>query len=151
MKKLTLITLALATLMLMGACKKSDDIGKLFEGKTWYFANGKVQGQPISGDNLKRFYKDNDTYRINFGTETLQGTLSAGKTFTGKWEADGKKQTIEFRLSEPAGTLDELDRAIFNTLRKTVRYKGDENEMELKADDQNYISCSSTRTKESKY
>ncbi|MBP5377479.1 MAG: DUF4847 family protein [Bacteroidaceae bacterium] len=149
MKFYTLI--ALCTLMLMGACKKSDDIGKLFEGKTWYFANGRIQGRPISGNDLKKFYQNNDTYRIVFGTENLSGTLATGNTFIGTWKADGKKQTIEFRLSEPAGTLSEMDRAIFNTLRKTVRYEGDENQMTLKADDQNYISCSSTRTKESAY
>ena len=66
MKFYTLI--ALCTLMLMGACKKSDDIGKLFEGKTWYFANGRIQGRPISGNDLKKFYQNNDTYRIVFGT-----------------------------------------------------------------------------------
>ena len=151
MKHYTSIVLTICALTLMGACKKGDDIDKIFEGKTWYFANGKVQGRPISGDDLKKFYQSNDTYRIVFGTDNLQGTLSSGNNFIGTWKADGKKQTMEFRLSEPAGLTSELDRALYNTLRKTVRYEGDENNMTLKADELNYISCSSTRTKESAY
>lgn len=151
MKHYPLIALTLCSLVLISACKKEDDIDKIFEGKTWYFANGVVQGRPISGDNLKQFYKNNDTYRIVFGKDNLQGTLSTGNTFIGTWKADGKKQTMEFRLSEPADLTSELDRALYNTLRKTVRYEGDENQMTLKADDQNHISCSSTRTKESAY
>lgn len=149
MKKLTLI--ALSALMLMGACKKSDDIDKIFEGRTWYIVRGTIQGRPISGDNLKQFYQNDNAYQIRFGKESLQGTLSSGVSFSGTWKADGKKQTMELILLNLSGSASELDNAIFNTLRKTISYKGDENQIELRADDQNFIGFNSTRTKESNY
>ena len=141
------LVLALCTLMLMGACKKSDDIDKIFEGRTWYFANAIIQGQKV----VSEFYQKDNTYILYFGKESLQGTLSTGASFTGTWKADGKEQTMEFVQLEPTAPLNELDNNIFNVLKKIVRYKGDENQIMLIADDQNLINCTSTRTKESNY
>lgn len=153
MKRYTLYILytQIALLLCLASCEKEDDIDKIFTGKTWYMANGMIQGKPISGDYLKRFYESEHLFYISFSTSKVSGTLGANAMFDGKWQADGKRQTITLEIPYTISTQDIFERNVYGVLKKTVRYSGDENIMTLYEDDYNYIGFSAKRSDKSEY
>ena len=127
--------------MVMAGCKKSDDIDKIFIGKTWYMTSGMIQGQPIRGDELKKFFVSSNTYMLSFATSTMSGSLSSGTTLGATWTADGKSNDMSIRLTDN----------LLNILKGVKWYRGDENIITLYADDQNYIGLSEKRSAQSEY
>ena len=154
MKRYTLyiIYVQIALMFCFASCKNEDDLDKIFQGRTWYMTGGVIQGKPISGELLKTFYKGDNLYCVSFGENTLTGTLSAGTTFSGEWQADGKKQTMSLTIPHGISSASTFDEDLYNNvLKRVTRYKGDENIMSLYADDYNYINFDSRRTAESPY
>ena len=150
-RHLFIISAIVGILSVVSSCKKEDDLDKIFYGRTWYMASGKIQGQPIVGDNLKKFYSSENAYYVSFGTETVTGSLEAGRTFSGTWTVDGKARTLHFEIHTTLSTNDVMDRSLYGILQKTVRYSGDENILTLYADDYNYIGFSAKRSESSEY
>ena len=147
---LYIIYTALAV-MVMAGCKKSDDIDKIFIGKTWYMTSGMIQGQPIRGDELKKFFVSSNTYVLSFATSTMSGSLSSGTTLGATWTADGKSNDMSIRLTDTPTVDNPFDSNLLNILKGVKWYKGDENIITLYADDQNYIGLSEKRSAQSEY
>lgn len=135
----------------MTSCKKTDDIDQIFTSKTWYMTSGMIQGQPITGENLKKFFTSDKTYVLNFGSGALSGALSAGLSLNGAWAADGKTNDMKLQFTGSPTAENPFDSNLLNILRNVVRYSGDENIVTLYADGDNYIGFSSKRSAQSEY
>ncbi|MBQ9640892.1 MAG: DUF4847 family protein [Bacteroidaceae bacterium] len=153
MKTIRIFALMLMTVatcaVCITSCKREDDLSEIFEGKTWYITSAYIQGRPLGGNDLKTFYASETAFLISFGKETFTGTLSDGNTFSGTWEANGKTQQFHLNIQNEAMPSATLDRFIYNTLKRAVRYEGDANILKLYEDDANFISLSSKRSPES--
>ena len=141
----------MAVMMGMSSCKKSDDIDQIFTSKTWYMTSGMIQGQPITGENLKKFFVSQNTYVLNFGAKALSGALSSGLPLNGTWTADGKSNDMKLQFSGSPTAENPFDSNLLNILRGVVRHSGDENIVTLYADGNNFIGFSSKRSAQSEY
>ena len=141
----------MAVMVGMTSCKKTDDIDQIFTSKTWYMTSGMIQGQPITGENLKKFFTSDKTYVLNFGSGALSGALSAGLSLNGTWAADGKTNDMKLQFTGSPTAENPFDSNLLNILRNVVKYSGDENIVRLSADDNNYIEFSSKRSAQSEY
>ncbi len=149
MKRYTLFIICslTAAILLLSSCKKSDDIDRIFEGRTWYMMNGVIQGTKVPNNTNKEFYTSSTaTYFVFFGSGTVNGVLSSGISFSGTWTADGKDQTLQLNINGDMTNATAFDREIYNLLRNTKRYTGDENTITIYSDDVNFISFSPQRS-----
>jgi hypothetical protein len=149
MRTLHTLFIYIALALSLAGCKNEDDIEAIFEGKTWYITSGYVQGQPLRGDNLKTLCQSPQTYNISFSKENFTATLGPGITCSGRWQADGKSNTFSFNVAQETQPQSQLDRLLWSALKKTVRYSGDTNLIELYADEANRITLSIRRSPES--
>ncbi len=141
----------MVTAMMLSGCRKSDDIDEIFTSKTWYMTSGMIQGQPIRGNELKKFFVSDKTYVLNFGAGTVSGSLSASTTLNGTWSADGKTNDLRLQLNGNPTADTPFDQNLLNILKGVVRYSGDVNIVTLYADGDNYIGFSAKRSAESEY
>lgn len=148
---LFIIYILIAVMVGMSSCKKTDDIDQIFTSKTWYMTSGMIQGQPITGENLKKFFVSDKTYVLNFGSGALSGALSAGLPLNGTWTTDGKSNDMRLQFTGGPTAENPFDSNLLNILKGVVRYSGDENIVTLYADGENFIGFSSKRSAQSEY
>jgi hypothetical protein len=134
------------TLLALTACNKEDDIDEIFVGRTWYM-NGIVINGITSSEETKNFYKEAgaNTYFITFSSNTFQGKLSSGVTFSGTWKADGKHQTITLQLQQKPDTDLLFDKQLINILSNVTTYISGADFMHLNDDNQNTIRFGTIR------
>ena len=135
------------TLMSMLSCDNEDDIGTIFTGKTWYMTGGEINGTPITGEELKNIYAVPESYLIYFSPDkSFTGILVFGSSFSGTWTANGKNNsmTLNFNKFENVNGS-ALSTNIFNILKVTTSYSGDENNIKIKEDSHNYIRLTKSR------
>ncbi len=146
MRKLQLILYMVTTLLALTACNKEDDIDEIFVGRTWYM-NGIVINGTTSSEDTKNFYKETGTnsYFITFSSNTFQGKLSSGVTFSGTWKADGKHQTITLNLQQKPNTDSLFDKQLINILSNVTTYISGADFMNLNDNNQNTIRFGTIR------
>lgn len=134
----------------LSACNSTDDVGRIFTGKTWkltgIWEEKKAEMVNIWGDDTQRtasmglLSKENN-FLITFdGTEDkniITGTFSgrgANTSYNGsKWRADGesnKYKTTDFQ-SQGSSEKDILAIVYIEGLRNATKYSGDENNLYL--------------------
>ena len=146
MRRLQLILCMVTTLLALTACNKEDDIDEIFVGRTWYM-NGIVINGTTSSEETKNFYKDTEAncYFITFSSNTFQGKLSSGVSFSGTWQADGKHQTITLHLQQKPNPDSLFDKQIINILSNVTSYKSGAEFMHLNDDNHNTIRFGTIR------
>lgn len=113
-------------LPLFAGCNEEDDIKGIFVDKTWYVtdlfkADGKTS--MLEGEERIKFDNNRENYRIVFTPETF--SARAGDcVFSGKWNADGKKQTIHFSMDAGTSGTDVISKELIRMLEESVRYEG---------------------------
>lgn len=138
MKKLHLIIYITLSLLAI-SCAPVDDIDEIFVGKTWYMTGGRLNSQDLNKE-VKTFYESGkETYKIHFQENVFTGTLSTGKTFTGRWNADPKSRNLSMIITKDAETNSTFDRNIYTVLKGIRYYEGDSNYLIIYSDKDNYI------------
>ena len=149
---LLLLLIAAAPVLIATSCSSEDDLNAIFNGKTWYITGARINGQELTGDQLKSLYTNADAYRILFTSSTFSGALAPGSTINGTWSADGKDKTFQMNFSTAnyveAATVSNL---IYNILRYATTYSGDENVLKIQQDSDNFVRLSIQRTTASTY
>lgn len=147
MKQFTAI---LTLLLLVGftSCTNEDDLEEIFVGKTWYMNGATINGKKLNNE-IKNFYtQDGDAaYYISFASNTFQGALSAGVTFSGTWSADGKNQTISLNVTNKPETSSPFDAQIFHIISTAAEYSSGADFIQLNADSHNSVVFGDSRTK----
>lgn len=129
------------------SCSNEDDIDSIFNGKTWYITGASINGSSINGDEIKSIYSVFDSYLIYFSSSnTFHGKLVSGSVIEGNWNADGKHHSLllQFTKSDNVKSTT-LSNNIFNILRNSSNYNGDENNIEIKQDASNYVRMSNNK------
>ena len=146
MRKLQLILYMVTTLLALTACNKEDDIDEIFVGRTWYM-NGIVINGVTSSEDTKNFYKETgiNSYFITFSSNTFQGKLSSGVSFSGTWQADGKHQTITLNLQQKPNTDSLFDKQLINILSNVTTYISGAEFMNLNDNNNNTIRFGTIR------
>ena len=132
----------------LSSCDSEDDISSIFVGKTWYITGGTINGTNISGDELKSIYAVPSSYFLYFSSDnTFNGVLNPGSSISGTWTADGKKNLLSLSFSN----VDNIDGSvlshnIYNILKSSTSYSGDEHNIKIKEDSNNYIRFTNNRT-----
>ena len=122
------------------SCNQEDDIDEIFLGKTWKITGACINGKTLNGTDLKELYLSDDSYKLTFTANQLTGSMAAGSSFAGTWQANGKKQTFSCTIqSETDINSTSLSISLFNILRTSQKYEGDSNVLILKSDNTNYI------------
>nr|WP_320059480.1 DUF4847 family protein [uncultured Bacteroides sp.] len=128
---------------LLSGCNDTDDIAKIFLGKTWKLTNimeGDApsdywNGNQAAGEASLALIRQGDNCTIKFNgtiTEniiigTIAGTATS-TTFNGKWRADGENRTFSSSTNTTTDS-DVLGRAFLNGLNNATSYSGDENNL----------------------
>lgn len=148
MKTTVNISLILLILLSFTSCTPEDDIEEIFVGRTWYMNGATINGMKLNSE-IKNFYTDagEGAYYISFSAGTFRGVLSSGVTFSGTWEADGKKQTIKFDVTNKPNTTTTFDKQIFNILSAVVSYSSGADFLHLSKDGNNTLYLGSSRSK----
>lgn len=142
------ILLILLILSSLSSCSQEDDIEEIFVGKTWYMDGATINGMRLN-DEIKNFYTEagEGAYYISFSSDTFQGVLSSGVTFSGKWSANGKKQSITFDITNKPNTTLTFDKQIYNIISAASSYTSGADFMHLSKDGNNILYLSSSRSK----
>lgn len=131
---------------LLSGCNDTDDIAKIFLGKTWKLTNIMEGGSPSNdywngnkeaqaasialiqaGDNCTIRFSGTITGDIIIGT--IAGTATS-TTFSGKWRADAESRTFSSNATASSTDNDVLGRAFLEALNnKAISYSGDENNL----------------------
>ena len=145
----TLVTLLLLTVtgLISSGCSQEDDIDAIFTGKTWFIVGGKLNGQYLDADEIRSLYDNSSsTYHITFAGDTFSGSLSMGSTFSGQWSADGKKHRLLLTITNKTTAANTpLDNHIYQLLQSATHYSGDENILQIKSDDGNYLALNANQ------
>lgn len=138
-KTLKLFILMLLSMASFTSCERKDDIEEIFIDKTWYM-NGKTFNGIKSNDDVKHFYEnDKNGYFIQFKDGTFTCALSHDIVLSGKWKADGKKQTIILSFDNIPSNLPTFDREVMEILKNGKSYKSGADYLSIKKDRSNYI------------
>lgn len=133
--------------LLFVSCSKEDDIDSIFNGRTWYITGASINGSSINGEEIKSIYSVLDSYLIYFSSSnTFSGKLVSGSIIEGKWNADGKHQSIFLQFTKDDNVKSTtLSNNIYNILRNASSYNGDVNNLEIKQDGSNYVRMSKNK------
>lgn len=148
MRRILNIPLLLLTLFTFISCSQEDDTEEIFVGKTWYIDGAIINGKRLN-DEVKNFYTDagEGAYYISFSYTTFQGVLYSGATFAGTWEADGKRQTITFKITDKPNTTSTFDKQIYNIISTPSSYSSGADFLHLSKDNDNILYLSTSRSK----
>lgn len=143
MKTKYLFFLALLFPLLSG-CNDTDDVARIFLGKTWKLTNimegslpsndywnGNEAAQAASialiqeGDNCTIKFSGTITGNIIIGTTSGRATSTA---FSGTWRVDGESRTFSSATSTTTDS-DVLGKAFLDGLNNATSYSGDENNL----------------------
>lgn len=132
----------------LSACNSTDDVGRIFTGKTWKLTGIWEEKKPdevnLWSDETQRntsmkLLKGENNFIVNFdGAEDknlITGNFNgrgAGSTFEGKWRANGESNefsTSNFR--QTGSESDILAKVYIEGLKSATRYSGDENNLYL--------------------
>ena len=144
----------LCILPMLCGCNESDDVVRIFTGKTWKLTDVLDGGTyPIIGNSYDAssnpgYWSSNEAkeasiklleaennFTITFTgvltNKTISGGISgraASTSFTGSWSADAENN---YFTAKPSSTSDNdaLGRAFLNGLNNATSYKGDENNL----------------------
>ena len=146
MRKAFNILSLLLLVLTFSSCSLEDDLDEIFYGQTWYMNGATINGMKLNSD-VKNFYTDTGTnaYYVSFSSNTFQGTLSAGVTFSGTWTADGKKHTIALTVTQKPNADTAFDKQIYNILSAVTSYESGAEFLLLKEDGDNQIFFGSSR------
>ncbi|MDR0746014.1 MAG: DUF4847 domain-containing protein [Mediterranea sp.] len=141
MKSKYIISLLLV-LPVLGACNQTDDVIKIFTGKTWKlnFVNDSkgdcTKGYFLAEAQWERSMKllsEKGNFVITFTGAEIDGEVigayggrAAGTPISGKWKANGENNA--FRISgqaAPGNNEDVLGRVFINALINAYKYEGD--------------------------
>lgn len=148
MKTHAMVLLVCCGALFLSSCNKEDDITSIFQGKTWYITGATINGKSLDGDDLKSLYISEDSYYMVFTANMFSGVLVKGSSFSGRWTADGKKQTLVFSNVSSSHVDDAvISQQIFNILRNVKTYSGDANVLQIQQDKMNFIRLSNTKKK----
>ena len=148
MKRLSIIISLLITLVVLTACSKEDDLDEIFTGKTWYMNGATINGMKLNSD-IKNFYTEagDAAYYITFSQTTFRGALSHDVTFSGTWQADGKRQTITLNFTQSPSADSTFDKDLYHILSDITSYESGADFLTLKKDNSNLIRLADSRTK----
>ena len=134
-------------LFALTSCSQEDDIEEIFVGRTWYMNGATINGMKLNSD-ISNFYTDagENAYFITFSSGTFKGVLSAGANFSGKWEADGKHQSITMTLDNKPTNMTTFDSNIYHILTGITSYQSGADFLQLKQDAQNIVLFGSSRS-----
>lgn len=129
----------------MNGCNDEDDIDAIFVDTTWYLGNFYSTSDWEDDNNRKPVYTgekeeemrkilngeqggDTNRFYITFseGTFTAKGL---GNTFSGTWQANGKKNTLNMtilqgQLPNGTGLTDEIIRKFYYGIKEASYYRG---------------------------
>lgn len=147
MKNKGLLVLFALLLPLLSGCNDTDDVQKIFTGKTWKlnyitvknkhemynFWGSDEAGKRKSMEQLAK----SSTYRVNFNGTTIDdiingsidGTLITAK-FKGTWSANARNQDFKAAVTG-GGESDLLAKKFIEILNQADSYSGDENNLYL--------------------
>lgn len=138
-KTLKILVLMLLSVVCFASCEREDDIDEIFTDKTWYM-NGKMFNGIKSNDDVRHFYDyDKNGYFIVFNDANFTCTLSQGLTLSGRWKADGKKQSLTLIFDNTPSNLLPFDREILEILKNCKSYSSGADYMRIKKDKNNYV------------
>ncbi|MBQ0021768.1 MAG: DUF4847 family protein [Prevotellaceae bacterium] len=146
MNKVLTILITAFSLLCFCSCANEDDIDELFIGKTWYMNGASINGKVLNDDVKKFFTEDGaSVYKISFTDSKFTGTLSKNSVFSGRWEADPKKQTIRLVIEKEPDVNNDFDRLVYKIIKNVTKYKGDTTIMKLSEDGNNYVNLTNKR------
>jgi hypothetical protein len=139
LKHIILISLLLPAL---GACNQTDDVIKIFTGKTWKLTNVNDGG----GDCTREYFSneaqweesmkllsDKGNFVITFTGAEVNGEVigtylgrAARTAISGKWKANGENNAFSIsEQAEPSNSEDVLGRVFIRALINAYKYEGD--------------------------
>ena len=135
-------------LLSFSSCEQEDDIEEIFVGKTWYMNGATINGKRLNSE-IKNFYTEagENAYYISFSAGTFRGVLSSGVTFSGTWEADGKRQSIKINITDKPDTSITFDKQIYNIISSLSSYSSGADFLHLSKDSDNTLYLSTSRSK----
>lgn len=141
-RKFLYIIFTILPCLLFWHCENSDDLSEIFLNKRFKITNVVYNKTPIA--NINELYK-NDSYYIIFNSNTFQGTLMSGVHIEGTWNADGKNNSIQMRLSNNLNILqnNDIQEKVLDIIKNANHYSGDCNVLKIKKDNDSYIQMSS--------
>lgn len=132
----------------LSACNDTDDVGRVFTGKTWKLTGiwdekkwtmAEIWGDDKQKEASLKLLEGTNNFIVTFdGTEDkdiITGNFNGrgvGSTFEGKWRANGESN--EFSTSnfkQTGGESDILAQVYIEGLKSATRYSGDENNLYL--------------------
>lgn len=160
--KFKFVTLIMLILPFIVSCNNEDDINAIFVGHTWYLGNfyttnnWKEDGSPIyfgkNGEEVLNIINNNGTGRFYISFQENSFTAKGmGNTFSGNWQADGKKNTMTLNItsgSAPSGDdlASRISRDFYNSIKNTRFYLGNVYYLKLFPEDKkSYIQLSKNR------
>lgn len=147
-KRKLIIAPLLLSLLTLFSCNKEDDIETIFVGRTWYMNGATINGLKLNSD-IKNFYTEagDAAYYITFSQTTFRGALSRDVTFSGTWQADGKRQTITLNFTQNPSADSTFDKDLYHILSDITSYESGADFLTLKKDNSNLIRLADSRTK----
>ena len=142
--KFKFVALFMFMLPFIVSCNDEDDINAIFVGQTWYLGNFYTisnwkddnKGNPVylvntdEGKQVLNLINNNGTgsFYISFQEKTFTAK-GANNTFSGTWQADGKKITLTMDItsgSAPAGSdlPSRMSRDFYNNIKNAQFYLG---------------------------
>ncbi|WP_071145418.1 DUF4847 family protein [Bacteroides ihuae] len=129
---------------LLSGCNDSDDVSKIFFGKTWKlrdiiegdkssdYWDGDEEAEAASRELMEQ--ENNCTIKFS-GTitgNTISGTISGraiNNAFSGTWNVDGESRTFSIPEITPNTDSDVLGQAFLYGLNHATSYSGDESNL----------------------
>lgn len=132
----------------LSACNSTDDVGRIFTGKTWKLTGIWEEKKPEMVNLWSDEAQQNASMKLLEGKENFTVTFDgaedkdlitgnfngrgASSTFEGKWRANGESNefsTSNFR--QTGSESDILAKVYIEGLKSATRYSGDENNLYL--------------------
>lgn len=147
MKNKGLLLLLVLLLPLLSGCNDTDDVQKIFTGKTWKlnyitsknkhemfnFWENDEAGRKKSMDELRK----SSTYRVNFIGATVDDVINGSisgtvitNSLSGTWSANARNQDFNATVNG-GGESDILAKRFIEILNQATSYSGDENNLYL--------------------
>lgn len=137
------ILLSIILIPILSGCNDTDDVQKIFTGKTWKMTyitkKGEHKWYTFPGVDEKNYFSYDPTngtraFRITFTGSTSDNRIngdfngSGSVIMNGAWEANGEKKTFRTTVkdSRVVDSNDKLGKYIIEAITKTTSYEGDE-------------------------
>ncbi|MBW9198758.1 DUF4847 family protein [Bacteroides sp. ET225] len=142
-----ILAVAMLPLILCG-CNQEDDIMEIFaNGQTWHWSSSYTTSDweddnkgtsSLTQSEIRQINENADVYIIQFSDDgTLEGKGSSF-SFTGRWSANGKDQTISITLN-PSSTPSGLDKTFHDEIQNAQFYRGNSRFIKLFNSERNHF------------